>query len=112
MQPSSGLRRLLSRVSGRCLPGIDGSEKHWSHTCWNDNDEDENDDARNNAHAHLHVLRMESVNLEHLGAPGRSSPYLPPHLLADPISSTSEALSRDRQIIGLVLKSVEPFATL
>jgi len=50
---------------------------------WNDDNEDQNNDASNEAHPHLHVL--------------------PPHLLANPVRTSSEALGRLGQVVGLVL---------
>lgn len=44
-------------------------------------------DANDYAHAHFHVL--------------------PPHLLPDSIGATAEALSRDSEVVSLVLESVE-----
>jgi len=60
--------------------------------CRHNNDEDENDDASDEAHAHLHVL--------------------PPHLLANPVRTTTESLSRDSQVVGLILEGIETLATL
>jgi hypothetical protein len=38
--------------------------------------------------------------------------YLPPHSLADSVGTAAEALSRLRQVIGLVLESIKALATL
>jgi hypothetical protein len=56
------------------------------------NDNEQNDDSCNQAHSHLHVL--------------------PPHLLANSVGTTAEALSRDCKVVGLVLEGVETFTTL
>lgn len=56
------------------------------------NDQDQDNDASNDAHAHLHVL--------------------PPHLLSDPVGTTTETLSRDGQVVRLVLEVVDVLATL
>ena len=49
----------------------------------NDDDDKQDDDADDEAHAHLHVL--------------------PPHLLTHSVGTPAEALSRYRQVVGLVL---------
>jgi len=58
----------------------------------NDDDENENDDASDQAHPHLHVL--------------------PPHLLANAVGATAEAMRRGRKVVGLVLEGVESLAAL
>ena len=50
------------------------------------NDDDEDDQPNDDAHAHLHVF--------------------PPHLLPDSVCASSEALSRDCQVVGLVLERI------
>lgn len=50
-------------------------------------DHQQDDDSDDYAHAHLHVL--------------------PPHLLPDPVGSTTEALGGLRQVIGLILEAVK-----
>jgi hypothetical protein len=62
------------------------------HTTGDDDDDQQEDDADDQAHSHLHVL--------------------PPHLLADSVGATSEALGRNSQVVGLVLQTVEALATL
>lgn len=62
------------------------------HTTGDDDDDQQEDDADDQAHSHLHIL--------------------PPHLLADSVGTASEALSRDGQVVGLVLQTVEALATL
>lgn len=62
------------------------------HTTGNDDDDKQENDADDQAHSHLHVL--------------------PPHLLSDSVGTTSEALRRDGQVVGLVLQAVEALATL
>jgi len=54
------------------------------HHSWDNNDNQENDDTGNQTHAHLHVL--------------------PPHLFPDTIGPSAEALGRDGEVVGLVLK--------
>lgn len=39
-------------------------------------------------------------------------PHLPPHLLANPIRTSAEALSRHGEIVRLVLQSIETLPTL
>jgi len=59
---------------------------------WHNDNHQKNDDTNNYAHAHLHVL--------------------PPHLLPNPVCTTAEPLGRVRQVVSLVLKSVQPCATV
>jgi hypothetical protein len=59
---------------------------------WHDNDHQENDDTNNYAHAHLHVL--------------------PPHLFPNPVGTTTEPLGGVRQVVSLVLKSVQSCTTI
>lgn len=61
-------------------------------TTGNDDDDEQKNDADDQAHSHFHVL--------------------PPHLLSDPVGTTSEALRRDSQVVGLVLQTVKALATL
>jgi hypothetical protein len=61
-------------------------------TGWHNNDNQEDDDSDNQTHAHLHVL--------------------PPHLLSDSIGATTEALSRDCQVVGLILQRIQSLASL
>lgn len=66
--------------------------KQVRHTTRNDDDDEQKNDADDQAHSHLHVL--------------------PPHLLSDSVGTTSEALRRDSQVVGLVLQTIEALATL
>jgi len=59
---------------------------------WDDDNHQKNDDANDYAHAHLHIL--------------------PPHLLSDPVGPAAETQSRHRKIVGLILKTVQPSATV
>lgn len=61
-------------------------------TGWDDDNDEQNDDTDNDANAHLHVL--------------------PPHSFADAVGATAEALSTCRKVVGLILKRIEPCATL
>ena len=58
----------------------------------NDDDENQDNDTTNQARSHLHVL--------------------PPHLLADSVGATAEALGRDGQVVGLILQGIQALATL
>jgi len=51
------------------------------------------------------------VSTQKSGIPTKIA-YLPPHCLADSVGSPTEALSGCRQVIGLILESIEAFATL
>jgi hypothetical protein len=57
------------------------------HDHWHDDNHQQNDDSDDYAQAHLHVL--------------------PPHLLPDPVGTTTETLGGLRQVIGLVLETVK-----
>jgi len=57
-----------------------------------DDDDQKNYDADDDAHPHLHIL--------------------PPHLFPHPVGAAAESLGRDGQVVGLVLESVEPSATV
>lgn len=61
-------------------------------TCRDDDNDEQDNDAHNQTHAHLHIL--------------------PPHLLSDPVGSTSKALGGNCQIIGLILQRVKLLASL
>ena len=61
-------------------------------TSGNDDDEQENDNTDNQAHTHLHVL--------------------PPHLLANSVGTTTEPLSGDSEVVGLILQSIKAFTAL
>jgi hypothetical protein len=63
-----------------------GNDNSAAHTSRYNDDDDENDQPDDYAHAHLHVF--------------------PPHLLPDSVCASSEALSRDCKVIGLVLERV------
>lgn len=41
-----------------------------------------------------------------------NGPYLPPHLLADLVGTATETLCTNGEVIGLGLKSIDPFTTL
>ena len=56
------------------------------YTRWDNNHNDEDNDADNQAYAHLHIL--------------------PPHLFPHSVRTSSEALSRDGKVIGLVLERI------
>lgn len=45
-------------------------------------------------------------------AQAANSSYLPPHLLADLVGTTTEALCTNGEVIGLGLKGIDPFTTL
>jgi hypothetical protein len=62
------------------------------HTGRNNDDKEKNYDANNQADAHLHVL--------------------PPHLLSHSVGAASEALSRDGEVVCLILQRVESLASL
>jgi hypothetical protein len=98
-------------VSGMLNPG-DASRLL---TGRDDDNQYQNDDARNEAHAHLHVLLPDkAVSLHALNQgswPGCQT-HLPPHLLANAIRAATEAVGRCREIVGLVLQSVKPLASL
>ena len=72
-------------------PGLGGQTGRGTLTTGHNDDNEEKDDSDNQAHSHLHVL--------------------PPHLLPDPVGSTSETLCRHCQVVCLVLKTVETLAT-
>ena len=61
-------------------------------TTWNDDDQEQHDDGHDDPDPHLHVL--------------------PPHLLADAIGATAEALGGLVQVFGLVLELVDVLAAL
>lgn len=71
---------------------LGGKSTLCSLTRGNHDDQDENDDADDQPHPHLHVL--------------------PPHLLADSVGATAEALGRDGQVVGLILQGIQALATL
>jgi len=58
----------------------------------NNDDDEQDEDADKQAHAHLHIL--------------------PPHLLADAICASSEALGGGGEVVGLVLQRVEASSSL
>jgi len=58
----------------------------------NNNDNEQDDYSADQAHPHLHIL--------------------PPHLFANSVGSTTEALSGDCKVVGLILKGIEAFTTL
>lgn len=59
---------------------------------WNYNNNKKDDDSNNQAHSHLHIL--------------------PPHLLSYSVGPTAETLSGHGEVVGLILKGIETFATL